>query len=104
MAPLALFALGDATHSDFGPWIYKGLQWISGNNELDYEMPSPSARVIWRSMFRSSSKRYWNTAIAFVTKREDQATRNGLEVLLECRPYHLGWLLYAFAGRDAQLT
>jgi hypothetical protein len=103
MAPLALFALGDVTHSDFGPWIYKGLEWISGNNELDYDMPDPSARVIWRSMLRRSSKRYWNTAIAFLTKREDRATRNGLEILFECRPYHLGWLLYAFADRDAQL-
>jgi hypothetical protein len=23
-----------------------------------------------------------------------------LTVRFECRPYHLGWLLYAFAGRE----
>ncbi len=31
---------------------------------------------------------------------ETTESRNGLSVNFECRPYHFGWLLYAFAGRD----
>jgi hypothetical protein len=27
------------------------------------------------------------------------ACARSMDILWECRPYHLGWLLYAFAGR-----
>jgi hypothetical protein len=30
-----------------------------------------------------------------------QGTPAELRILHECRPYELGWLLYAFAGRES---
>lgn len=96
LAPLALFTLGEATHSDFSPWIYKGLQWVCGNNEMDFDMRDVSAKVVWRSILRRSSRRYWDLAVDFLTQREERATWDVLEVLFECRPDHFGWLLYAF--------
>lgn len=99
MAPMALFALGDAVRSDFGPWIYKGLQWITGDNEMEFDMPDASAHVIWHSISQPSLSRYWKTGFTFLMQREDRRPSRGLTVLFECRPYHFGWLLYAFADR-----
>lgn len=97
MAPMTLYALGEAIQSDFSPWIYKGLQWID-ENELGVDMQDDSANVVWRCIERTRPRRAWNTVINLATRREDRETRDGLRVLQECRPYELGWLLYAFAN------
>jgi hypothetical protein len=97
MAPMVLFALGEAIQSDFSPWIYKGIQWIA-DNELDFNMEDTSANVIWRCIAGSTAQRYWRAAMAKLTRREDGPSGR-INVLFECRPYELGWLLYAFAGR-----
>jgi hypothetical protein len=103
MAPMSLLALGEIIHSDFGPWISKGLQWVSGDNELDADMQDVSGSVVWRSIFRPPLRRYWNAATALLTQRDDQESRDGLMTQRECRPYHFGWFLYAFAGTGRQL-
>jgi hypothetical protein len=97
MAPMALQALGEAMQSDFGPWIYKGLEWIRAN-ELEFNMEQESEKLVWRSIFCPATSRYWNTAKAMFTHRDDIARGKGLKVRFECRPYELGWLLYAFAN------
>jgi hypothetical protein len=102
MAPMSLLALGDVIHSDFSPWISRGLQWVGGDNELDADMQDAAAGVVWRSIFRPTLNRCWNSATALLAQRDDRESRNGLMTLHECRPYHLGWLLYAFAGRSRQ--
>ncbi len=100
MAPMALFALGETVQSDFTPWIYKGLRWINGDNDLEVDMQDHSADVVWRSVYRSDYKRHWDSALAVLIAREDTDSHKDLAVLQECRPYELGWLLYAFADRD----
>lgn len=97
MGPMALYALGDAVQSDFSPWIYKGLQWID-DNELGIDMQDDSANVVWRCIERTPPHRYWNAVVNLATRREDRESRDGLRPLFECRPYELGWLLYAFAN------
>jgi hypothetical protein len=101
MAPLVLFALGEAIQSDFSPWIYKGLQWIN-DNELDVDLEDASANVVWRCISGSTAQRYWRVAVAKMTGGHVRPSRERMNVLFECRPYELGWLLYAFAGRDGQ--
>jgi hypothetical protein len=96
MGPMVLLELGEAIRSDFTPWIHKGLQWIR-NNELAFDMEDGSANVVWRSIYRPTPRRLWSTATALLTHREDHESRRGLKVMAECRPYELGWLLYAFA-------
>ncbi len=97
MGPMALYALGEAVQSDFSPWIYKGLQWLD-DNELGINMQDDTANVVWRCIERTPSSRYWNAMINLATRREDRESREGLRPLFECRPYELGWLLYAFAN------
>lgn len=99
MAPMTLLALGEATQTDFSPWIYKGLNWINGNNELGVDMENGSASVIWRCLERPAWKRYLRGA--FQLPEGDNPKGHDLAILFECRPYELGWLLYAFAGRPS---
>jgi hypothetical protein len=98
IAPMALLALGEETQSDFTPWIYKGLRWIQGNNELEHDMRDSSANVIWRYIYRCDYKKHLDVALALLMARADGQFHKELAVLHECRPYELGWLLYAFAG------
>ena len=90
-------ALGEAVQSDFSPWIYKGLQWID-DNELGFDMKDDSTNVVWRCIERTRPNRVWNMAVNLIARREDRESSNGLRTLFECRPYELGWLLYAFAN------
>ncbi len=101
MAPMTLFALGEATQSDFSSWIYKGLEWIA-NNELEVDMEDSAANVVWRCIERPMSSKYLNVAAGLLRHRDNQSSRDNLRVLYECRPYELGFLLYAFADKDSR--
>lgn len=103
MAPMTLFALGETLQSDFRPWIYKGLQWINSQNELGFDMEDGSSNIIWRCIFRSrrSLARYLRAGLGSPAEPIQHERAEDLKVLFECRPYELGWLLYAFAGRTA---
>ncbi len=101
MAPMTLFGLGDTIRHNFDPWIYKGLRWISSNNELNFDMEDASHDVIWRCIFRSrrSLGRYLKAGFGHHADTVQHDQPGDLRVLFECRPYELGWLLYAFANR-----
>jgi hypothetical protein len=99
MGPMMLFAAGEATGYDFSAAIYKGLAWISGNNELDRDFVEPSLGLVWRCIYLGSKDAYADAALRFSRLRSGTADARRLRVRYECRPYELGWLLYAFAGR-----
>ena len=101
MGPMVLFALGEATQNDFTPWIYRGLKWINAENELSFDMEDDAAQVIWRCQFRPTSqvRTYLKAAFSGWSAEAPYSAKKDLKVLFECRPYELGWLLYAFAGR-----
>ena len=102
MGPMALFALDDLLHRDFTPWIYKGLDWINFNNELGMNMEDASSGVIWRCIFKTKRPlgRYLKAALGHYGESVQTARPGSLSIAFECRPYELGWLLYAFAGRS----
>ncbi len=102
MAPMGLLALGEVLDSDFGPWIQKGLQWVNGDNELDQDMRDASSGVIWRCIHRKDYKKYFHTAYAILSGREDGTSHTNLLLRDECRPYELGWLLYSFGNQGLQ--
>jgi len=100
MAPMALFEVAEAAGVDFSEPIYEGLPWIAGENELGLDLRADSRRVVWRSIYDSGKyQKHVGNAKALFGLSPNQATRD-LTVKFECRPYELGWLLYAFAGRD----
>jgi hypothetical protein len=61
-------------------------------------MRDSSANVVWRYIYRNDYKKHWDVALAVLMARGDAQPHKELAVLHECRPYELGWLLYAFAG------
>ena len=101
MGPMTLFALGEAAQCDFSPWIYRGLNWINAKNELQFNMEDDSAQLVWRCQYRPTSqvKTYLKAAMIPRSSGTPYQAKKDLKVLFECRPYELGWLLYAFASR-----
>ena len=87
--------VGRSDRYGFTFWIYRGLAWIiSKMNSLMIWRIVPR-NVIWRCIFQPPFQRYW--AAAF--QRGVESKGDHLKVLYECRPYELGWLLYAFGDR-----
>jgi hypothetical protein len=99
---MALLRLGEAAGLDFSEPVSKGLQWIVGSNELGYDMRQ-SCGLIWRS-FEVTNRYSQGLKSAFRLLGADHSfTETGsVKVNFECRPYHLGWILYAYAGRKTQ--
>jgi hypothetical protein len=97
MAPMALFALGTASGVRLDEYIYKGLRWIAGENELKIDMRNKRFSVIWRSLHLPTVTRYVDEGLQFGFENRRVVCITDLRVLFECHPYHLGWLLFAFA-------
>lgn len=98
MAPMALLAVGDATGQDFRQPLYKGLKWILGSNELERDLTDTNQYAIWRSFYMKNFKRYYDAATFLLGLSTNPKECKNLLIKMECRPYHFGWLLYAFAG------
>lgn len=94
MAPMALFALQDTCNADFSEQIHKGLGWTTGANELQQDLEDADAGVIWRCIRPRKSISYAARILSLAGK---QPELGAAEILFECRPYELGWLLYAHA-------
>lgn len=99
MGPMMLFATSEATGRDFSGAIYKGLAWISGNNELRRDFVDPKLNIVWRCIYLRPMQAYLDFALRSLKFRDRSASSRKLTVKHECRPYELGWLLYAFVGR-----
>lgn len=100
MAPMALLALQETCGADFHTPINNGLRWISGENELRQDLKDTEVGVAWRCIRPPKSNTYAAGIRALLTGNEP--IRGPLHTLYECRPYELGWLLYAFAHLGAE--
>jgi hypothetical protein len=99
MGPMMLFAASEATGRDFSDAMYRGLAWISGYNELRRDFVEPSLGLVWRCIYLDSMDAYADAALRSLKIRNGSARSGQLRIKYECRPYELGWLLYALAGR-----
>ncbi len=99
MAPMMLLKVADASGENFHPAIFKGLKWLSGVNELGANMIDSDENVVWRCIHKDPNQRYWDGVWAAVRASTDIKSTE-LEIKYECRPYHLGWILYAFAAQN----
>jgi len=98
MAPMALLALQETCGANFQASISNGLRWITGANELHQDLEDVDAGVAWRCIQPAKTNPYAKGIYALLGK---EPTRGPLHTLYECRPYELGWLLYAFAQSSA---
>lgn len=103
MAPLALKGLSEISTGDYRLEIMRGLQWLLGENPLGYRFVDEAHSVIWRSMKRRpplAKAIYLNKVASFIgpTGWISALDHPGLMTIdRECRPYELGWLLFAFS-------
>jgi hypothetical protein len=106
MAPMALLQLAEATgERGYADAALHGLRWIYGRNELGSSMVDPEAEILYRSIRRQRPwdrlMLYANTAASTLTGAGRVATATGpLELNRTDRPYHLGWVLEAWCGRE----
>jgi len=107
MAPMSLFRLAEADDRDVDDLALESLGWL-WRNDLSEEMVDANRAVIYRAI-----RRVPPIDRAFVSARWlPAALRSGspwgsrpwfLGIDATCRPYHLGWILHAWAGRLAGL-
>jgi len=105
MAPMALLELssvsGDERYRDAA---LRGVEWVFGRNDLGRPVLDREAGILYRSIRRRApldrAALYANTALAMLGRRGIAQTRGALEINPTDRPYHLGWVLEAWAGRE----
>lgn len=105
MAPMALLALTEVTGDErFREAAVRGLEWIFGRNDLGCSMLDRETGILYRSIRRrpgwDRALLYANTAGATLGSRAPVGARAPLELNPTDRPYHLGWILEAWAGRE----
>jgi hypothetical protein len=110
MAPMGLLQLAEATGDRaFVEAAGRGLNWIYGANELRRPMLDAGDQILCRSIRRrhpwSRLFLYGNTAAATVTGAGCALAGAGtVELYRSDRPYHLGWVLEAWCGREDVLA
>ncbi len=103
MAPMALMEAGRALHCSFAAPIDRGLQWIYGDNEANQSLVLADSGLVLRDIHQCGVERVRRAVGAFMTcygmrpRPEPWTTQRQFTVNAECRPYHLGWILYAAA-------
>lgn len=109
MAFLGLAPLAELGAGDYGDALARGLEWLDGANELGEPLVGGEPPLIPRCLMRAGSDadgpygvsranfaRVVGRSLAPRAGGDRTAAEPGrLEVLRECRSYHLGWLLYA---------
>jgi hypothetical protein len=107
MAPMAILASDRAAGADHMQEIELGLRWLFGENELNSSMLLEEAGIIWRDIEkREPGKLSRNLRAILCTAGLGPLHRfagkccMGFRMNRECRPYHLGWILYAWADFD----
>ena len=104
MAPMALFAAAAATGQSYDEAIRRGLLWLERSPELEGgTLVDERADLIWRKVARREPNKLSRYAQAFASRVHKNLRVPGLDALLppravdyEDRPYHLGWVFYAF--------
>lgn len=111
MAPMALFDLFDAGGADHHTSIVSGVSWLTTHPEVLDELVDERLGVVWRKVGRhepAKAARKINAVTTslrpgFILPGQDRAFPT-TRVDHECRPYELGWLLYAWLRQGTAAT
>ena len=109
MAPMALLDLAECGGKSFARAINRGLDWLDAAPELNGgSLIDDKMGVIWRKVGRREPAKFVRKAQTLASAVHPFLRFPGAGVLFpprviddECRPYHLGWLLYAWPQRRA---
>jgi hypothetical protein len=105
MAPMALFAAQEACGADYSRSIERGLRWLLEPPEINGSLIDQESELIWRKVGRREPGKLSRGLQAATSKVHAALRMPGLDrvfrpdrVDYESRPYHMGWLLYAWSG------
>jgi len=106
MAPMALLALDEAGGGNHAGGIARGLDWIGHSPEVASPLIDKTADLIWRKVGRRGPKKVSRYLQAVASRLHPSCRVPGLNrvfpadaVDYETRPYHLGWILFAWNPR-----
>jgi hypothetical protein len=103
MAPMALLETTVAGGRSYAREIEKGLSWVFGENELRENLVQRDEGLVLRDIHRAGAGRtrrmIRGTAWCLGWRGRADAGQAEAQFVVnrECRPYHLGWILYAAA-------
>lgn len=105
MAPMTLLDLAEAGGHDHSAAVLQGLRWLDRHPEVMPELVSEPLGVIWRKVGRREPPKLSRGLAAVATARRPGTKVPMVDKLMppgpidyECRPYELGWLVYAWTG------
>jgi len=105
MAPMAIMASDRETGGNHDKEIELGLRWLFGCNELKRNLLLNGAGIIWRDIEKCEPGKVSRSVRALLCFAGLQLLHSlagrcfvGFRINQECRPYHLGWILYAWAN------
>jgi hypothetical protein len=108
MAPMALLELWEVCRDQrYIAAVARSLAWIYGSNELGADMIDYDNGLVLRSIRRKRvQSRLWagaKTAASFAGLSAGGASALLTETNATDRPYHFGWVLEAWCGRESSL-
>jgi hypothetical protein len=105
MAPMALMDLLEAGGKDHRREIAAGVLWMDEAHEVGRSLIEEDLSVIWRKVGRNDPRKLVRLTRAIATRLNPSWRVSMLDRLFparridfESRPYHLGWILYAWLG------
>ena len=109
MGPMALLDLQEAGGPSFDKAIALSLQWLDNAPEIDSSLIDEENSVIWRKVARAEPKKATRFIRAAATRAHPNLKMRWLDSVFrptvidyECRPYHLGWILYTWLRKCQQ--
>lgn len=107
MAPMALFALAEACGRDYSEAIEKGLQWLVNPPEINGVIIDTERNVIWRKVGRREPGKLIRSLQAVTSCLHPALKLPYVDIIFppnsvdyESRPYHMGWILYAWPDEN----
>lgn len=103
MGPMALLALQAAGGPDYRKPVFNGLEWLYWSEEIKSTLMDKEADLIWRKVARKEPNKLSRLLQALASKPNPSLRFPFTNTLFppgtidyENRPYHLGWILYAW--------
>lgn len=103
MGPMALLDLYEAGGVDHRRAVADGLHWLIDHPEMDGELCDQRTGVVWRKIGRREPRKAVRSIRSITTAVSPRLRFRLLDKLFpttvidyECRPYELGWMLYAW--------
>jgi uncharacterized membrane protein (DUF2068 family) len=103
MAPMALLELHEVGGSDHREAVALGLGWLLERPESASDLIADELGVVWRKVGRREPRKIVRKLRSAVSAAQPELRLSWLDLLFrpgpvdrECRPYELGWLLYAW--------